>query len=83
MGSSYSGCSLAKKGTQSSHRMALTKMDPTYKKWIAEKEVLYNWILDSMTPNLSYQSIEYETVKEASDAIDKHHLKKNNCSKIA
>ena len=47
---------------QSSH-----ENDELYKKWIVEEEVLYTWILDSLSIELANRFIEYETVKEMWD----------------
>ena len=44
--------------------MALMEMDPTYKKWIVEEEVLNTWIIDSMTQDLFNSFVEYVTVKQ-------------------
>ena len=62
---------------------APVETDPHYKKWIVEEEVLYTWILDSMTAELVNRFIEYETVKAIWDAVHKYHSKKSDESKIA
>ena len=54
---------------------------PLYQRWIIE-EVLYPWILDSVSTELANRFIEYETVKEIRDAAHKYHSKKNDKSKI-
>ena len=48
-----------------------------------EEEVLYTWLLDSMTTELANRFIEYETVKEIWDVAHKYHSQKNDQAKIA
>ena len=38
--------------------------DPTHKQWVVEAEILYIWILNSMTTEIANQFIQYETLKE-------------------
>ena len=63
--------------------IAPPKTDPHYKRWTVEEEVLYTWILDSMSTEMANRFIEYATVKEIWDAVHYFHSKKNNRSKIA
>ena len=62
---------------------APSKEDAQYKRWIVEAEILYTWILDSMTTELANCFIEYATVKEIWDAAQTYHSKKNDKAKIA
>ena len=48
-----------------------------------EEEILYKWILDSMTAELANRFIEYETIKDVWYTVHKYHSKKNERSKIA
>ena len=56
-------------------------IDPQYKRWTVEEEVLYTWLLDSMTTEAANHFIEYKTVKEIWDAARKYHSKKNDQGK--
>ena len=57
--------------------------DLNFKRWTVEEEILFLWILDSMTTELANQFIEYEIVKDIWEAVQKYHSKKNDRSKIA
>ena len=48
-----------------------------------EEEVLYTWILDSMSTEMANRFIEYTTVKEIWDAVYYVNSIKNDHSKIA
>ena len=61
---------------------APSQTDAQYKRWIVEEEILYIWILDSMTTELANYFIEYPTMKEGWDAAQTYHLKKNDKAKI-
>ena len=53
------------------------QIDPNYKCWKMEEDILYIWILDCMTTKLANRFIQYETVKDVWDAVQKYHSKKN------
>ena len=57
--------------------------DPQYKKLKIEDEVLYTWIIDSMSTELENHFVKYETMKDIWDACHKYHSKKNDRSKTA
>ena len=62
---------------------APSRTDPLCRQWIVEEEILYTWILDSMSTEMANRFIKYETVTEVWDAVHKYHSKKNDQSKIA
>ena len=63
--------------------IAPPKTDPHYKRWSVEEEVLYTWIMDSMSTKMANRFIEYATIKEIWDAVHNFHSKKNDRFKIA
>ena len=56
--------------------------DPGYRKWLAEGDAVYSWLLETMTQDMYRRHLRCKSAKEIWDAVQKHHSKSKDRSRI-
>ena len=56
--------------------------DPNFMRWIQEEEIVFAWLLDSLSPEQNARYVMYDTSKLLWEAISRNHSKRDDRQKI-
>ena len=56
--------------------------DPNFMRWIQEEEIVFAWLLDSLSPEQNARYVTYDTSKLLWEAISRNHSKRDDRQKI-
>ena len=56
--------------------------DPNFMRWIQEEEIVFVWLLDSLSPEQNARYVTYDTSKLLWEAVSRNNSKRDDCQKI-
>ena len=56
--------------------------DPNFMRWIQEEEIVFAWLLDSLSPEQNARYVTYDTSRLLWEAISRNHWKRDDRQKI-